>query len=87
MSTFDELQALMDSLQEARGRLQVQVNLAGKELRDEWDEVEGKWERLRSQMKAIKDEVGDIGEDAVAAASFLGQEIKEGYARLKQRLG
>lgn len=87
MGTADELSKLSDTLREARDRLRVQVNLAGKEARDEWDELESKWERFRGKVKVIQDEVGEAGEDTRTAAALLGNEIKEGYERVKERMG
>lgn len=86
MAKKEDLSAFADSLREARDTLRVKVNLAGKEARDEWDELEGKWEHFRGKMKSIGDEIEDAGEDAKAAATILGEELKEGYERVKKRL-
>ena len=86
MTKKEELSAFADSLREVRDRLRVKVNLAGKEARDEWDELEEKWEHFRGKVKSIGDEVEDAGGDAKAAASLLGEELKEGYERVKKRL-
>lgn len=86
MADKDDLSAFADSLREARDRLRVKANLAGKEARDEWDELEHKWERFRGKVKSLGDEIEDAGEDARAAATLLGEELKEGYERVKKRL-
>lgn len=86
MASIDDLKALGDSLKEKRDHLRVQLNLAGKEARDEWDELEGKWDAFRAKLDVIKQEVSDVSDDAVDATEYLGNEIKEGYSRLKSRL-
>ena len=86
MGTSDELSKLSDSLLEARDRLRVQVNLAGKDARDEWEELESKWEHFRGKLKVIQDEVDEAGEETRAAATLLGQEIKDGYERVRERM-
>lgn len=86
MTKKEDLSAFADSLREVRDRLRVKVNLAGKEARDEWDELEDKWEHFRGKMKSVGDELEDAGDDAKAAASLLGEELKEGYERVRKRL-
>ena len=70
---------LLQSLKRDRERLAVQLNLAGKELRDEWEVVEAKWESLERHMAEFTD-------DAKDAAHKLGDEIGEAYKRLTDML-
>ena len=65
---------LLQALKRDRERLAVQLNLAGKELRDEWDVVEGKWDSLERHLSEFTDE-------AKEAAHKLGDEIGDAYRR------
>lgn len=66
------------ALKRDRERLQVQLNLGKKELRDEWDVVEQKWGVLEGHLAEFSDEAKD-------AAHRVGNEISEVYHRLKDR--
>ena len=70
---------LLQALKRDRERLAVQLNLAGKELRDEWDVVEDKWESLERHLAEFTDEAKD-------AAHRLGDEIGDAYRRLTDML-
>ncbi len=70
---------LLQALKRDRERLAVQLNLAGKELRDEWEVVENKWESLERHLSEFTD-------DAKVAAHRLGDEIGDAYRRLTDML-
>lgn len=74
MSDFDDL---MEELKQKRDELRVQMNLASKEARDEWDELEGKMEDFTA-----KAQLGETGEGVGQAVGQLGHELKLGYERL-----
>lgn len=54
----------------SRGRGSSCMNLAGKGARDEWEELEEKWESCRSTIEAIENEADDVGDGALAATSI-----------------
>ena len=74
MADFDDF---IEELKQKRDELRVQVNLASKEARDEWDELEDKMDRFlaRAELRKTGEGVGD-------ALGKLGEEIKLGYKRL-----
>ena len=74
MSEFDDL---IDELKTKRDELRVQMNLASKEAKDEWEELEGKMEDFTA-----KAQLGDTGEGVGKALGQLGHELKLGYERL-----
>lgn len=81
-----DIQALVDEIIHERDEIALQIHLAKAELRDEWQELEHKWERMKlkgSEAAAAADEsAGDIWEVALE----LRDEIKEGYKRIKKAL-
>ena len=64
MSDFDDL---MDDLKQKRDELRVQMHLASREVKDEWEELE---EKTRKFM--AKAEVSRTGEGVGEALSELG---------------
>ena len=75
MSKIEELKA---ELAQLRDEARLQAELGRMELRDEWQELEGKWNhfsaeaRVHDSERAIKD-----------ALANLGNELREAYHRLK----
>ncbi len=85
MSEFDDLVA---ELKQKRDELRVQINLASKEARDEWQELEEKMEDFTAKAKDFVDEagLGETGEGIGKALGELGREIKLGYDRIRDAI-
>ncbi|MEW5770021.1 MAG: hypothetical protein AB1831_06600 [Pseudomonadota bacterium] len=83
MDAREELQKLLDALSTQRDELIVRAHLAKLEAEDEWREMEGKLERLRDTAAKVADTANSAGEDVLAAARLLGEEIARGYRRLR----
>ena len=81
---MDDFNELIEDLKQKRDELRVQMNLASKELRDEWDELEEKMEEFTGKAMNFADdaEIRETGEGIGDALGQLGGEIKKGYERL-----
>lgn len=78
MSKQDEL---IQHLKQERDELKLKLHLASKELKDEWEELEGKWDKFSSQAGLSKTAAG-----VESALELLGDELKKGYERLRKAL-
>ncbi len=78
MSDLDEL---FEELKQKRDELRVQMHLASKDLKDEWDEFEGKWDDFSQKAN-----LGATGEGLGEAMEKLGHELKLGYQRIRNAL-
>ncbi len=76
-----EEKKIKQELQELRDELALKIHLASMEGKEEWEKLESKWEKFSSS--AHLDETAD---NVSAALKLLGNEIKEGYHRLKKAL-
>lgn len=85
MSDFDDLVA---ELRQKRDELRVKMNLASRELRDEWAELEEKMDEFSTKAKQFAGEAGleDTGKGVGKALGQVGHELKLGYERLRQAL-
>ena len=83
---MDDFNELIEDLKQKRDELRVQMNLASKELKDEWDELEEKTEDFMRKVKGFTDdaEFKETGEGIGEALGQLGSEIKKGYERLRK---
>lgn len=68
-------QALQD-LKQMRDELEVQLHLASADARDEFAELEKKWDQLRARA-------GVVGDAASQTADSVADELKKGYQRIK----
>jgi uncharacterized coiled-coil DUF342 family protein len=85
MIDFDDL---VEELQQKRDELRVQMNLASREMKDEWDELEEKLGELTAKARQLAAEANlkETGEGVGKAMSQLGDEIKLGYERIWKAL-
>ncbi|MEM9622147.1 MAG: hypothetical protein AAF993_10890 [Pseudomonadota bacterium] len=78
--TRQSIHELIEALRRDRQRLQVQVNLGQKELRDEWSGVEEKWHEIEHRLT-------DVSDKSMRRITHLVQEVGETYGALKKRFG
>ena len=78
MSDFDDLKA---ELKRARDEIALRLHLASMEAKQEWQELEGKWNDF-----AARADMDETAEGIGAALKQLGMELKQGYGRLKNAL-
>lgn len=83
-----DLDDLIEELKQKRDELRVQVNLASREVKDEWEELEEKMGEFSDKAREL---AGDAdlkatGEGIGNALSQLGNELKLGYERIRDAI-
>jgi uncharacterized coiled-coil DUF342 family protein len=86
MTMKDEIEESLESLRQQRDELKLKMHLAGMEVQDEWDILEGKWEDLVSQSNQLKKDLDPTLDDINIAFKLLAGELKEAYNKLKKAL-
>lgn len=82
-------------LKRQRDELSLQMHLASKDARDEWEKLEGTWAELEDRAEpltgAVKEAAATTGEQAKkvtgAALDLAAREISTGYEKLRKLLG
>lgn len=74
---MSELDDVLEELKQKRDELRLQIHLASKEAKDEWDELEEKLEEFTANAK-----LDETGEGISKALGQLGGELKLGYERI-----
>jgi hypothetical protein len=77
---------MVDELKHERDEIALQIHLARAELRDEWQELEHKWEQMRRKGNEVLDAMDDSADEVWAAVLLLRDELKAGYRRIKDRI-
>jgi cytochrome c556 len=82
MADFDDM---LEELKQKRDELRVQMNLASKEVKEEWEELEEKMEEFSAKAKklAADAKLKETGSGLGDALGQLGHEIKLGYERIR----
>jgi len=83
-----DLNRLLEELKQKRDELRVQVHLASKDIRDEWEELEEKMDDFSGKAKRFADDakLKETGEGLGEALGKLGHELKLGYERLRKAM-
>lgn len=85
MTDFDDI---IEELKQKRDELQLQMHLASKEVKDEWEELEEKMEDFSGKAKQFSSDakLKETGEGVGDALGQLGGELKRGYERIRDAL-
>jgi chromosome segregation ATPase len=85
MSDFDDL---IKDLKQTRDELRLQIHLASKEAKEEWEELEEKMEDFSSKAKKFSRdaELKKTGEGLGEALGKVGHELQLGYRRLRKAM-
>ena len=85
MSDFDDI---IQDLKQKRDELRVQIHLASKEVKEEWDELEEKMEEFSRKTRQFSEDakLKETGSGIGDALGKLGVELKRGYERIRDAL-
>lgn len=86
MAIKDDMTEMAEKLRRERDQLSVKMHLASMEVRDEWEELEEKWEEFSSGSKRFYKEVEPALGEIHAALLLLGDELKAGYKKIRNAL-
>ena len=79
---------IIEELRQKRDEARVQIHLASKEIKDEWEDLEEKMEDFSRKAKQFADdaELKKTGSGIGDALGQLGSELKRGYERIRDAL-
>lgn len=83
-----DLDDVIEELKQKRDELRLQIHLASREVRDEWNELEDKMEDFsgRARQFANDAKLKETGAGLGDAMQKLGHEIRLGYERIRDAL-
>lgn len=86
MSYKDEFENLLEKLKTERDEIQVRLHLASMEAKEEFEAAEHTWNQIKQKAAEITDDTVETSEEFIAKAKIIGEELKETYSRIAQRL-
>lgn len=80
-----DIEDTLEELKQKRDELRVQMNLASKEVKEEWEELEEKMDEFSTKAKkfAADAKLKETGSGLGDALGKLGHEIRLGYERIR----
>jgi DNA repair exonuclease SbcCD ATPase subunit len=82
----DDINDFWEKLKVQRDEMKVQAHLARAEFRDEWDEVEKKWQKAEQNLRHVQDHAIETTAEMQRSAKVVMEEIASTYQRIKERL-
>jgi len=86
MERDDKLESLLSDLKQYRDELRVQMHLAKAELRDEFEELEARWEKLQPRLENATRDAAQAGKEALDSLAEAGEAILNGFKRIRDDL-
>ncbi len=86
MDVKKEFDELTEALKQQRDEIEVQIHLAGMEAKEEWQKAEKQWERFIDTLGVITDDTKETGTELIHVTKVIGDELKETYKRISERL-
>ncbi|MCF6203635.1 MAG: hypothetical protein L3J59_08195 [Methylococcaceae bacterium] len=87
MNLKKEFDELTDKLNQQRDEIQLQLHLASMEAKEEWQEAETSWGKFVDSLDVISDDTKEASAELIQATKVIGDELKEAYQRISERLG
>ncbi|MGZ4991709.1 MAG: hypothetical protein ACXV8S_13205 [Methylobacter sp.] len=86
MSIKEDFEKLLNKLQTERDEINLKLHLASMDAKQEFEEAEKKWGRLKVKAAEIADDSVETSEEFIASAKIVGEELKDTYHRIAKRL-
>ena len=87
MNSFqDDLSVIAEELKSQRDVLALKMHLAAAEVKDEWTELEKKWENFDARSEQVKETLDETVEEVGGDLKELSNDLNDGYKRIRQLL-
>lgn len=82
----NHIEEMLNELQQERDELKVKLRLAKMQAGDEWEKLEDQLEKLEAKTKELRNAASDASQGIGAAAKLLGEEIANGFNKIRKHL-
>lgn len=86
MEIQHEMRKMIDLLRAERDNLRVKIQLGSMEAKEEFDEAEQKWQKLKAKASAVSEHIAESSNDVTGAVKVIAEELGETYSRIADRL-
>ena len=82
----ENLAEVWTKLRQERDELRVKIHLGTMEAKEEWDEVEKKWQRFESKANEKKDQLVETSREVGEGVELIAKELGAAYRRIRDGL-
>ncbi len=82
----ERLEKVLKELKTERDDLKVQLHLLNMDAKEEWNELENKYENFKAKASIVAEATEDSAGEVVEALKLVGEELHEGYKRIKRSM-
>ena len=82
----ERLEKVHKELKTERDDLKVQLHLLNMDAKEEWNELENKYENFKAKASIVAEATEDSAGEVVEALKLVGEELHEGYKRIKRSM-
>ena len=75
------------SLKQQRDELAVQLHLGKTEIKEEWDKMRVKLDKLSDDYEPVREALGESTENVLQSLKLVAGEIKDGFHRIRKAVG
>ena len=79
-------ESIAEDLKQLRDEIEVKVHLAAADAKDEWAELEKKFEHFRGRAKVVAETAEGAAEDVGEALEKVADELKKGFKKIRGML-
>ena len=85
---MSDLDDIVEDLKQKRDEVRVQINLASREIKDEWKDLEEKMDEFSGKISQFAGDaqLKETGEGLGQALGEVGNELKRGYERIRDAI-
>ncbi len=77
---------MVNKIKQMRDEIELKIHLAAADVKDEWDEVEKKFDHVRGRAERVAEAAEDAAENVGEAIELAAAEVRQGYERIKNLL-
>lgn len=77
----------IEALQAIRDELRIKTHLAKADIKDEWNQLEGKWQSVEEELRRTASHVKEPLHTISAQTKELLKDLKHGYENIVRQLG
>lgn len=77
---------LISQLKYERDELKLKAHLGKLEAKEEWSELQDKLATLENRFRPVREAAGETADDVWASLKLLGEEIRDGFKRIRKSL-
>jgi hypothetical protein len=83
---IDRSEKLFKELDTEREKLQLQLHLLSLDAKQEWDELEEKYEQFKIKASEVAEVTEESASEVGEALKLVGEELHKGYKRIRDRM-